>query len=141
LQNLCPDALAELHGETWYAADSPLPVLAAPEIFTAAGARFAEVCAANGVAWGLVRSVVVCPARFNRLLDHWGSKRAVLGHGLAELLRHTRGLAGDEPLCFFIDKHGGRNTYSAMLQEAFPDGLVIARQEGMACSSYQVLGL
>src|SRR5262249_44856634 len=74
-------------------------------------------------------------------LDRWGSKAAVLGHGLAELLRHTRGLTGDESLRFFIDKHGGRNTYSAMLQEAFPDGVVTAQQEGMACSADQARGL
>src|SRR5262249_13611948 len=40
-----------------------------------------------------------------------------------------------------VDKHGGRNTYAAMLQDALPDGLVVAREEGMARSVYGVLGL
>src|SRR5581483_7740844 len=40
-----------------------------------------------------------------------------------------------------VDKHGGRNAYAAMIQHALPGGMVVARQEGMACSAYHVLGL
>jgi ribonuclease HII len=50
-------------------------------------------------------------------------------------------LAGDEPLTFFIDKHGGRNTYAAVLQDAVPEGFVIAHQESSARSVYSVTGL
>ena len=50
-------------------------------------------------------------------------------------------LAGDEPLTFFIDKHGGRNTYAAMLQDAVPEGMVLAHQEGAVRSVYSVAGL
>src|SRR5262249_58578161 len=46
-----------------------------------------------------------------------------------------------EPLLFLIDKHGGRNNYSAMLQQALPDGLVLAQEEGMLRSVYRVLGM
>ena len=38
-------------------------------------------------------SVVVCPPRFNALLDAAGTKGAVLAHALAELLRASRRLA------------------------------------------------
>jgi hypothetical protein len=64
-----------------------------------------------------------------------------LGHGLAELVRACWGLAGNEPLTFFIDKHGGRNTYAAMLQDAVPEGMILAHQEGMARSVYSVAGV
>ncbi len=36
----------------------------------------------------------------------------------------------DEPLVFLIDKLGGRNYYAAMIQQAFPDGWVVAEREG-----------
>jgi len=47
----------------------------------------------------------------------------------------------DDPLEIVVDKHGGRNNYAAMLQQAFSEGLVMAREEGMSRSVYQVLGL
>src|SRR5205814_1107134 len=39
------------------------------------------------------------------------------------------------------DKHGGRNHYSAVLQHAFEEGLVWAREEGAGRSTYEVIGL
>src|SRR5262249_22112470 len=35
----------------------------------------------------------------------------------------------------------GRNTYAAMLQHAFANGMVVAHEEGMSRSVYSVLGL
>jgi hypothetical protein len=138
---LAPAAVPELAAEPWYRGRSLLPVAAEPAGCGTAAARFAEASRCGGVAWGPVRSVVVCPARFNGVLDRWGSKGVVLGEGLTELLRWTRGaVTGDEPLAFFIDKHGGRNTYAPMLQDALPDGLVLAQQESLARSTYTVLG-
>jgi hypothetical protein len=89
-----------------------------------------------------VAAVVVCPARFNALLDAHGSKGAVLSEALALLLR--AGLAqsaGTEAVCFFIDKHGGRNAYAAVIQHALPGGMPVALQEGLARSAYRVAGL
>jgi ribonuclease HII len=48
---------------------------------------------------------------------------------------------GAESVLVFVDKHGGRNTYAAMLQNALSDGLVVAEKEGMEQSVYRVLGL
>src|SRR5207249_8144992 len=80
--------------------------------------------------------------RFNGLLDEWGSKGAVLAHALTGLLRATvRAAAGEEPLHFFIDKHGGRNAYAAMLQHALPDGMVLVEHEGAARSAYRFVGV
>lgn len=142
LRSLCPASHAELAAEPWYTGASALPVTAAPAHFERAAADFDQTSAANGVTWGLVRSVVVCPVRFNRLLDGWGTKGAVLGHALAELLACNRSPAGDtEAVWFFVDKHGGRNTYAPMLQDALPDGMVVAHEEGLHRSVYSVLGL
>jgi ribonuclease HII len=57
------------------------------------------------------------------------------------LVRECWRIDGDEPLTFFIDKHGGRNTYAAMLQDAVPEGMVLAHHESMAGSVYSVAGV
>jgi hypothetical protein len=139
--HLSAEALAELTGEAWFAPAAPLPLEADPATVAAAATRFVDASAGAGISWGPANQVVVCPARFNRLLDAWDTKGAVLGHALAQLLSACRALPSEEPLHFVIDKHGGRNTYSAMLQAAFPDGFVAAREEGMARSVYEVQGL
>jgi hypothetical protein len=139
---LAPAASADLGGEVWYTGTSPLPVTAGGGECEAAAERFAEASRRAQVAWGAVRSVVVCPARFNAVVGRWNSKGAVLGEGLTELLRWNRAAAeGDDGLAFVVDKHGGRNAYAPMVQEAFPDGLVVAQQEGMARSAYTVRGV
>src|SRR5262249_34330258 len=107
----------------------------------AAATRLTETCREQRVCWGLVRSTVVCPTRFNRLVEDTGSKGSVLGQGLADLLLCNCTVDGDEPLHFFIDKHGGRNTYAALIQNALPDSMVLAREEGMERSTYSAVGL
>jgi ribonuclease HII len=138
IADLCP--AADLSGERWYSGVSPLPVGDRPDELATLAERFGEACAEQRVEWGLVRSVLVCPARFNAIVDRHGSKGAVLGHGLAELLRAN--LAADErgPMHFYIDKHGGRNTYAAMLQDALPSGFVAAHEERLERSVYSIRG-
>jgi hypothetical protein len=86
--------------------------------------------------------VVVCPPRFNAVLDGHGSKGAVLADGLRRLLRCCREtIPGDDRLQFIVDKHGGRNTYAAQIQHALAEGIVVVRREGMSRSEYEVLGL
>jgi hypothetical protein len=142
VRHVAPAAVTELSSEPWYRGDCPLPVLALADACRTAADRFAEVSRQAGVAWGPVRSVVVCPRRFNAVVDRCGSKGAVLGEGLGELLRWNRTAAeGDDSLSFVVDKHGGRNTYAPMLQDALPDGMVMAQQESMARSVYTVRGV
>src|SRR5262249_27308819 len=79
---------------------------------------------------------------FNAVTDQAGSKGAVPAQALGRLLRGTRqALPGAEPLSFVVDKHGGRNRYAPFIQDALAEGAVVARQEGMARSDYDVLGL
>jgi hypothetical protein len=142
IDRLCPTCHAELRCQPWYAGTVPLPVLAETTELDAAAALFENTCRKRRVVWGAVHSVVVCPARFNQVTEQWGSKGAVLALGLAELVRANRELeSGAEPALFFVDKHGGRNHYAAILQHALPEGFIAARQEGMQRSLYSVLGL
>jgi ribonuclease HII len=135
-------APAELRAEPWYTGAGGLPGHAKPEEVAAAAARFDEACAAAGVRAWRAYTVVVCPARFNALLDAAGSKGAVLAHALGELLRASRTLApAEEAVAFHIDKHGGRNRYTAQIQHALAADAVLPLQEGMSASVYRVLGM
>lgn len=137
-----PDAVPHLACEPWYVGAGPLPAAADGTVLGPATARFRDTCASAKVERGPVRSVVVCPTRFNELLDRWGSKAAVLAEGFGELLRANLGLGEpDEEICFVVDKHGGRNHYAPMLQNGVGEGMVVAHGEGARCSRYSVLGL
>jgi hypothetical protein len=141
VEHACPEDLADLRAEAWYRGTHALSGHAPPAEVGEQAARFREACAAAGVTGWRARSVIVCPPRFNALADAAGTKAAVLGHGLGRLLHATRDLPGADGLAYFVDKHGGRNTYAAFLQHALPDGAVVAREEGMARSAYEVVGL
>jgi hypothetical protein len=135
---LCPRALDALRAECWFTGSTPLPWgTAAP-----APTSLVEELDRVGMSWGIIRSQVVCAAAFNDLLDQTDSKGQVLSHCLASLVAEIHAHQGDtEPTCYFIDKHGGRNYYAALVQHALPGGLVVALRESANESSYRVLGL
>jgi hypothetical protein len=138
---LCPDDQADLAAEAWYRGVQVVPAELDRETLPVCRALFASACSAAGLAGWQVRSVVVCPSRFNRLLDVHGSKGAILSHGLCLLLRHLHTqLPGEGPLAVFVDKHGGRNSYQAFLAHTFPGTIVRVEQESAARSVYQVSG-
>jgi hypothetical protein len=138
----CPDDRDELHREVWYRGVQSLPIHTTASDLERWGMRFEEVCTGANIGSWQVRSAIVCPMRFNALLDEGGTKGVILAHALAHLLRWQRAnLTGEDALAFFIDKHGGRNTYAAMIQHALPDGAVFTGQESMARSVYRVHGL
>jgi ribonuclease HII len=136
LEAVSPDGLEDLRREPWFTGTTGLPAEAAGAEVAGQARCFAEACAAAGITLGRPRSVVVCPARFNALCEQWGTKGAVLAHGLTELLRFNRACHNGEAAHVHIDKHGGRNTYAAMLQHALPGGIVMAHQEGADRSHY-----
>jgi hypothetical protein len=138
---LSPTYHADLVQEPWYSGASVLPLVAPTDEVARAAARFAEACGDAQVFWNPCRSVLLCPARFNQLLDQWNTKGAVLGHALAQLLGEVPALPGSDPVVLFIDKHGGRNRYAALLQHALPHGCVVAHQESSERSVYSVQGL
>jgi ribonuclease HII len=138
---LCPGG-GELDAEAWFTGDSLLPVELPHDELSPPSTAFAEACAAAGMERGRVCSEIVCAPRFNALLDNHDSKGMVLAECMARLLRSAlASLPGEEPVTFHIDKHGGRNSYAAIIQHALPDGVVVMRQEGMSRSAYHVLGL
>jgi hypothetical protein len=127
--------------EPWYCGTTLLPVIADRDKIARGAARLKKAVDCHSMAWGLIRCAIIHTSQFNTLLAKWGSKGGVLADALAEILHAHLSLPPDEPVWFIIDKHGGRNFYAAVLQNALPDGFVIAEREGMERSSYRVLGL
>lgn len=152
---LCPIAPAELNAECWFTGQTPLPLAADSHILPLQAARWKELCVKSGITWLAPCSEIVCASRFNSLIDRYDSKGAVLSLCFVRLIqsvlqasrereasakRETPDCPAD-PIHITVDKHGGRNHYSAVLQDAFPDGWVVAREESLLRSSYEVLGL
>jgi ribonuclease HII len=142
LEKLCPESLAGLGDEPWYMGTTSLPSQVNWNDVAKDAGLFRETSQRTRIEWGPVRSVVICPRQFNGLLETWGSKGAVLGHGLKVLLGNVDYIQEDQDaVSFVIDKHGGRNTYAPMLQDAMGEGMVVAHKESNDCSCYSLLGL
>lgn len=120
-------SLAELSGEHWYDSTFPLPI---------GQCERTEPCLPVTSA---ITRLLPTP-RFNQICAESGTKGAVLALGLVELLATTFAGMNDsaEPAVFFCDKLGGKNYYAALVQQAFPDGWVVAEKESAAESRYRV---
>jgi len=85
-----------------------------------------------------VRTRIIFPGEFNRLVKAAGSKGKVLS---AETLKLVADIVRDEQpdsaevIC---DKHGGRNRYDELICAAFDDQFVFRLEEGRALSRYRV---
>ena len=85
--------------------------------------------------------MVIPTPRYNQLLDEWKLKSGVLATGVIALLRATLDLPGDDRIDIAVDKLGGRQFYSPLINEAFPDGWARVVSEGPDLCEYIVYGL
>jgi hypothetical protein len=134
----CCDDLAM---EAWYDPPECLPVTLTRDEWRKAADRYGDQADATGVGTfnEMVASIVPTP-RFNRVCDNCGTKAVVLSRGMTELIPATLcNLPRDgEPVVYTCDKHGGRNYYAGMLQEAFPNGWIVPERESAEESRYRV---
>jgi hypothetical protein len=110
-------------------------------------AKLRQACEQNGVALIAIRARFIFPAEFNALVDYFGTKGGALSHVTLELVRRvvdevTDAGVGDEParldsMLICLDKHGGRNRYTALLQHHFPDSWIEPISENRNRSRYQ----
>jgi ribonuclease HII len=129
----------ELPANPWYTGRKRIPVVAEGSRCAELAEKFQQSCQASEVHCVHISSVVVDSRNFNRLTDE-SNKSGVLAHALMAHVRHASAVNRDEPLHFYIDKHGGRNSYAAMLQDALTEGMVIVERESANESTYNVLG-
>lgn len=140
LATVASDSVDFIQKERWFQGTTELPLDADQEKVTSAGEQFAQESRQQGIVWKMAQSVVVCAPQFNALVEKWDSKGGVLAHCLIQLLQQLQLDCTDGALSVFVDKHGGRNAYGVMLQDAFTNGLVLAQQESAARSHYRVMG-
>ncbi|CAN5572663.1 hypothetical protein BH11PLA2_BH11PLA2_48170 [soil metagenome] len=92
---------------------------------------------------------IATASEINKVIHATGNKASVLANGLIELLRFSLQFSKNvcdetlqgESILFLCDKQGGRHFYAPLLQEAFPDGWIVADREGPAESRYRVMNL
>jgi len=100
--------------------------------------RLRNCCAENGIRLRSVRSDVVFPQRFNRLVREYDSKGLALSRISLALLRQVWDPDAEGATSIVADKHGGRNRYDQLLAEVVGDHMVLRRQEGRELSCYRV---
>ncbi|ADB15615.1 hypothetical protein Psta_0930 [Pirellula staleyi DSM 6068] len=84
------------------------------------------------------RARAVFPGEFNDLVTRYGNKASLLSTVTLELARSWLDEVPPAPATIFCDKHGGRSSYAALLQQLFDVGLVRTLHEGRAESRYQI---
>ncbi|HUY90231.1 MAG TPA: hypothetical protein VMV10_15950 [Pirellulales bacterium] len=114
-----------------------LPVHADETAIDALAARLPTAMEQAGVRLLAVRSRAVFPEEWNELLDEHGNKCTVLSVLTLKLLAEKLAELNDEPVAVICDKHGGRNSYQALLQQHVADYLVEVYAEGPERSTYQ----
>ncbi|MFM7096762.1 MAG: hypothetical protein ACKO16_05020 [Gemmataceae bacterium] len=78
---------------------------------------------------------------FNQIVEKNDNKGAVLSAGMISIFKHLENLfSSGDAIHGFVDKHGGKNNYSATLQNILNKGLILAGQEGVYESNYKSLG-
>ncbi len=137
-QLLCPEAHTEMDDSPWYAGYTcRLPRDVTADCLTRLAAALRLVLDQRRVQLVAVRCSVLFPARFNRLVEHCGSKGTVLSQLTLDLIVDVVSSLASEAIFIVCDKHGGRDHYAGLLQPRFADQLVRVQREGApkACTS------
>lgn len=135
---VAPEAIEQFDSLPWHEADdSPLPCVADADEVTAITQRVAAAMQEADVKLTAIAASAVFPARFNALVDEYGSKGEALSQVTLQLLGRVLDACDGEPVLIVCDKHGGRGKYQRLLQEQFPDPLIEVVCEGLAESIYR----
>jgi len=124
----------------WYRDfDDKLPLELSSKDIRNRAERFLAGCESAKCVPTRIASRTVFPSHFNQMCDQHGNKASALSHTTMQLIQSVlKKLPVDEPVYVLCDKHGGRNKYGPLLNEAFPDTLAIVRHEGRAESVYHL---
>lgn len=121
----------------WHAVGVPVPLVCAADDVDRAAERLAEGLTAAGIELSAVSSRVMFPQEFNAQCESLANKSNVLTCATLSLVRALADRCVDPVLTVGCDKHGGRNTYAAALQQYVVDGLVQTVCEGRSLSTYR----
>ena len=136
---LCPHVTDERIRLPWYDGfQCKVPVDVDDETLTRLGALLQTQLDEAGIRLHSVRSTVLFPAPFNRLVEQFDSKGTVLSTATLDLIADMMDQLPSEPMRVICDKHGGRNHYGALLQPRLCTGLVRVIKEGREESAYDI---
>jgi hypothetical protein len=135
---LAPGALSKCGSIPWYDGyDEPVPLEADPAENVRAAGAVAEGLAAAGIELVAMQSRAIFEDEFNDLLERHLSKGAVLSRETLHLVRQMVEPLGEGSIRVLCDKHGGRNAYRELLEDAFPGCLIGICGEGPGQSVYR----
>lgn len=139
LSDISLATLKELHHYPWYAEDDlPTPQCISPTD-VAISANVLEVgLAARNIRPLGIRSEVVLPGEFNRMVDLTDNKSTVAFDAASRLLVHLWKTMPGSPVRIFVDRQGGRMRYLEPLQRIFPDCQYKIIDESETISSYRI---
>jgi ribonuclease HII len=139
LETLCiGTSLEDLRQESWFGEEHSLPSVLPVKPLIEPTSQVKKGCEEASIEWGAAKMVVTPTPKFNALLDIWELKSNVLTQGVMALFQEVRSLPGEDSIHIAVDKLGGRNYYTAMLQSAFDDGWVHAIKETSQECSYEI---
>jgi len=135
---LAPESIDVMASVPWYADfDAAVPFDCELTQAEPLAAAFCAGLAAVGVRLVAMQSRVIFAEEFNALVERHASKGAALSEqtlALAARLIEPLSATSIEVIC---DKHGGRNRYSQLLLEHFPEWLIEVHGEGRERSVYR----
>lgn len=136
---VAPGAFDARGAYPWYAgADLPLPrCLDATHVGLVANAAGSALAAA-GLRLAAMRSEVVLPAEFNRLVRATRNKLATLFDVTSRLLAWLWRKFPDRRLRLYADRHGGRLRYLHPLRRLLPHVDMRVLREDAECSAYRL---
>ena len=126
------------HDLPWHAGyQTRLPLAVGAEELDKLAARLQRTMDREQIVLRGVFSRAVFPQQFNQCVEAHGGKGAALSTLTLQLLADVMQTLEPEPMLVVCDKHGGRNFYRPLLQQAFPDRLVEVHAERREQSIYR----
>ena len=135
--SLAIENLSETTAPWFEAVDLPLPVAADAESISEIASRWQEVCESCGIRLKTIRSDIVLPQRFNQIVREFDNKSEALSRTSLGVLKRVWCPDTSGPALVVADKHGGRNRYDYLLQDAFQECLFFRIEEGQRRSVYR----
>jgi hypothetical protein len=127
----------ELDAHPWYAPDNlPIPWLADPGDLAITSNMLLTAMADAKVKTACMRTLLVSEKRFNRLIESTHNKASALVSLTLTHLYHLHTTYGHQGLLVGIDKQGGRDHYTALLLQYFPDARLKVLLESAKASTY-----
>lgn len=123
--------------EPWHAVDVPLPTACELQLLEDHAAQLHRGLNEAGVALVAVRCRCLFPAEFNDGCERYGNKATLLTATTLRLVRDLLDRVDAGEVEVACDKHGGRNSYAAAIQEHITGRLVQTIRESREESAYR----